>query len=83
MDAVRTVLLLGNKMLIQATRTDYSAREHRLVSWMVDLESRQAEVISELEGVVRAKQGKRVLLSRVNPFPQLLLGVWEIETQGE
>lgn len=78
-DAVRNVLLLGTNMLIQATRTDYSARERRLVNWMVDLESGQAEVISDLEAVVRAKQGKRVLLSREEPFPQLLLGVWEIK----
>ena len=82
-DAVGSVLLLGNKILIQATRTDYSARELSIMSWVVDLESGQAEVISEMEGWVRDKEGKRVLLSRVEPFPQLLLGVWEIETQGE
>ena len=83
MDAVRTVLILGNEMLIQANRTDYPAREHTSLGWIVDLESGEAEGISGLEGWVRAKQRKRVLLSRVVPFPQLLIGVWDLETQGE
>ncbi len=82
MDGVRTVLILGNKALFQGTRTDYAAREHTRLGWMVDLESGQAELFSGIEPLLRAKQGNRVLLSREDPFPQLLLGVWEIDTQG-
>lgn len=82
-DGLTNIVHIDSMVMIQALRIDFEAREKRIVTWRLDLDTHVARQIPEITVWLRDTDATDVLLSREDPYPQVLLGQWTPATESD
>lgn len=77
LDNVSSVVSVPGAVLVQFTRTDFKKQERSIFTYRVDLSTGVAHALPAGLPRIHAQQGGRLYLSVEEPFPQVLLGVWQ------